>query len=341
MPHKHKRKHAGIEDKNEFNLAPDKKARPLSVHKPKPEPWDGFDTSNDKPNKRRKPNKSKADELSDLSKGKDDTPKNFARLMAWQKGGKKLRRGLDDGAQTKKPKEKKRKHGDLLDAMAKSASKPKGTATSAHAASETVIEPPTASEAVAVPEASTNPAQLKIQPGERLREFAVRVDQNLPLSNVPKHSTKDKVLGLKQKLTKHSRHLQRMQTEWRNAEGKIRSRKEDEQDDLADKQEEDQLLWMDVNSANANRKGKKRRKAGAIDDADPWHSLEKKRKEAGGSSVGGLRASDAVQAPPVLKPIKNMFRDSANQRVQYRSKCESAGQEPRRLNDFPVATVVA
>ena len=314
MPHKHKRKHAAVDDKSKgggadfFDLPPEKRAKPLSVHKPKPETWEGFDddaatkaTSETKLNKRRKPNnRNKNGEEDGKGKVMDDTPKNFARLMAWQSEGRKLRKGLDDGEgrrgkeKSKDKKEKgKRKTRDIVDAMAESLSEPKTTKpmpsanvqdVETQAASVTATAPVDSKSDVQPPHATAS--SLKIKPGERLADFSLRVDQSLPLSNVPKHGTKDKTLGLKQKLTRHDRNLQRMQTEWRNAEGKIKARKEEEAEGMEDKREEDGLLWMDVESANANRKGKKNRKAGDLDDADPWKALEKKRKEAGGSGAG-------------------------------------------------------
>ena len=119
-----------------------------------------------------------------------------------------------------------------------------------------------------------------------------------------------------------------MQRDWRTQEAKIRDRKEDEEDDLAEKREEDGLLWLGVEAAGkSGGKGKKKKKRDKEDEADPWKVLERKRREQereradadknnGGRGFGvggtgqsrGLSARDTVQAPPVLKPVKNIFK---------------------------------
>ncbi|KAL0635504.1 hypothetical protein Q9L58_005552 [Maublancomyces gigas] len=81
----------------------------------------------------------------------DDTPKAFARLMAFASGARKLPKGLDNGIdrKTQSGKNKKRKR------TAEEVPKPK-------------LEPDTKS-------------SLSIQPGETLHEFNRRVDASLPV----------------------------------------------------------------------------------------------------------------------------------------------------------------
>lgn len=156
----------------------------------------------------------------------------------------------------------------------------------------------------------------KIMPGERLSDFSLRVDQSLPLTGVPKHKTRETVAGLniKTPLTKHNKRLARMQRDWRTQEEKIRDREEEAEDDLAERKEEDGLLWLGVEAGQMRGKGKNKKKQDKEDEADPWKVLERKRREQerdegeksgtgagfGGGRTGqtrGLNARDNVQAP--------------------------------------------
>ena len=99
MPTKHKRKRG--DDDSHFNLPPTTKAKSLPVI----EPTKDFITS------------WKKQKLDTNGKSKrvkhttDDTPKTFARLMAWHQGGKKIGGGLDNG--NTQPKKLKKKPIDL------------------------------------------------------------------------------------------------------------------------------------------------------------------------------------------------------------------------------------
>ncbi|ETN42293.1 uncharacterized protein HMPREF1541_04234 [Cyphellophora europaea CBS 101466] len=297
MPHKHKRKH-GEGDAASFNLPPTAHATSLPVNKPKAVVVDG-DPESKRSNKRRKPNKPKSAETQKMV---DDTPKQFARLMAFQQG-KKLRKGLDDGnGGSAQRKEKKTKSRDKLPASASESASAEDVVASAHT-SESQIEE-------AGREEGRVQQQMKILPGERLSDFALRVDQSLPLSQVPKHSTKSTqvVPGLKEKtyLTKHNKRLAKMQTQWREDDKRFKEKREEELEELDDKKEEEGLLWMGVDEARKGKKGKKAKREGDI-----WRVLERRRKEAGtfGDRGGGLNAGTAVQAPPVLKGLKNMFKE--------------------------------
>jgi hypothetical protein len=292
MPHKHKRKR-GSDDAAEFNLPPSTRAVALPVNKPKAVVTnDDDDSAPKRSNKRRKPSKPKASQQQTFL---DDTPKQFARLMAFTQG-KKLRRGLDDG--TRAPKQKK---------------KPSQAAGSTKS---TTLDTAHAPEAIAETEqAAKQSTALKIQPGERLSDFALRVDQSLPLSQVPKHSTRAPTIeGVKEKtyLTKHNKRLARMQAQWREEEEKIKEKREEKDEERDDQREEDGLLWMDVEEARLGKKGKKKRSGR---EGDIWAELERKRREDGKDEVGrlgGLNAKTAVQAPPVLKGVKNMFKEKSH-----------------------------
>jgi hypothetical protein len=258
--------------------------------------------------RRRKRNKS--------GKGiEDDTPKAFARLMAFQNEGKRIPNGLDDGLKQKKGKGSQKKT-KTSNPDSNSSKTQQGQAQSA----ESSIQPGSSITTTVAP-------MPKILPGERLSDFSLRVDQSLPLTGVPKQGTRVNVPGLniKTPLTKHNKRLARMQRDWRTQEANIRDRKEEEEDDLAEKREEEGLLWLGVEAGKTGGKGKKKKKRDKEDEADPWKVLERKRREQeradaenggrgfGGGGTGqsrGLSARDTVQAPPVLKPIKNIFKET-------------------------------
>lgn len=270
MPHKHKRKR-GDGDNAQHDLPPTVQAASLPVHKPRAVVAD--DDSTKRSNKRRKPSKPRAERPQKVT---DDTPKQFARLMAFQKEGKKIRKGLDDGVSH--PKTKKRKADEST-------------------TDTTPDIPPPASE------------PLKILPNERLADFSLRVDQTLPLSSVPKHGTKapTTIPGIKEKtyLTKHNKRLARLQAGWREDEARLKEKRTEAEEELDEKREEEGLLWMDVDEARKGRKGKKSKAEGDI-----WRVLEKKRMDGGrGVKGGGLSAASSVQAPPELKRVKNLFKE--------------------------------
>lgn len=285
MPHKHKRKRdeAQVAD---FDLPPSSRAAPLPVHRPKAVVT-LEDGENKRSNKRRKPNKS-ANSSAQQGKVVDDTPKQFARLMAFQNEGKKLRKGLDDGVAA--PKQKKTKK----------------------ASSNETAEAAAPASAADAPTTSDERGSLKILPNERLADFSLRVDQTLPLSSVPRHGTKptQTVPGVKEKtyLTKHNKRLARMQSQWREDEKRLQDKRKDEEEELDDQKEEEGLLWMDVDEARKGKKGKKSKREGDI-----WKALDKRRKDEG--RLGGLNAANAVQAPPVLKRVKNMFKERPMGRI--------------------------
>lgn len=310
--------HCSRTDFRSFNLAPNSRARTLSVHQ-KSESI--FTSDKERKEKLAEKHDQRRRKRSKSGKGaEDDTPKAFARLMAFQKEGKRVRNGLDDGIREKKNKKGGKRQ------------------------EQTQAEESVAASSATLPDHTALP---KILPGERLSDFSLRVDQSLPLTGVPKHSTRNPVPGLdiKTPLTKHNKRLARMQRDWRAQEAKIRDREEEAADEMADKREEEGLLWLGVDveagvMAGKSGKGKKKRRREAADEVDPWRVLERKRREqererereeaggggGGGGAAGGrtaqsrgLNARDTVQAPPVLKPVKNIFKEiPAHGAVGYR-----------------------
>ncbi|KAL1606319.1 hypothetical protein SLS60_003721 [Paraconiothyrium brasiliense] len=292
MPHKHKRK--AEHDENNFDLPPSIRAAPLPVGKNRPSPA-------------QKTKKRKTSHIQGY--GTDDTPKAFARLMAFQQNPKR-RSGLDDGAKPKK------------------APKPSQKAQQQAKAAETEQAPAPNSEEQAVPK-----PELKIMPGESLSEFRQRVNQALPLSGISKTGKKTPGLG-DHRVTKHERHLKRLQEGWRKEEARIRE-KEQEAAELAE-EERDELdaMWEDKTAElpsaaggkkKKGKKGKKRLVVGEVDDKeDEWEALRKKREERKG-------LHDVVQEPPSFKKVpREIFKVKGGAKVNVGNVPNAAGSLRKR-----------
>ncbi|KAF2646098.1 hypothetical protein P280DRAFT_494613 [Massarina eburnea CBS 473.64] len=300
MPHKHKRK-AGNDEAN-FNLPPTEHAAPLPVPKVR-------GTANSGPrNKKRKTNTVVE------GYGADDTPKAFARLMAFSQGGKR-RSGLDDGVKkTKKAK------------PTPQANKPAAAAATADVELET--QTPVTSEA------QQPQPRLKIMPGESLSDFRQRVNQALPLSSVAR--TGKKGAGKSDhRVTKHERHLKRLQAGWRAEEARIRD-KEAEALELAEEENDERdMLWEDKtldlpslhptsSKKKSGKKGKRKMVAGEVDDGgDEWEELRKKREQRKG-------LHDVVQAPPSLRVPREIFKVKNNAKVEVGNVPNKGGSLRKR-----------
>jgi hypothetical protein len=235
----------------------------------------------------------------------DDAPRAFKRLMALAEG-KKLRSGLDDGVVLTKKQKK-------ANAAAKDNGEP-----------ETVVEE----------EKRTLPT---IRPGERLSEFAHRVDSELPLGGLVKKTVKNgkDPLGAKVWRTKKEMKMHKLYDEWRLQDQKIKERKAEEQELAEDREIEEEeatgVSWKTIEASTGGRKKKKR-----VKDDDPWAELAKKRGEAERS---GRR--DVVKAPPELKaPTNKLVRGAA---VKVTNVPKAAGslrqrEELAELRDDVVAS---
>lgn len=247
--------------------------------------------------------------------GTDDTPKAFARLMAFS-ANPKHRSGLDDGKKTKKPKPT-----------------PKPTQAAATAAATAAEQDPT-------PNSETQPdVALKIMPGESLSDFRQRVNQALPLSGISKSGKKTPGLG-DHRVTKHERHLKRLQAGWRAEEARIRE-KEMEAAELAE-EEQDELdaMWEDKTAdldgpgpagkkKKASKRGKKKLVVGEVRDGngeDEWEALRRKREEG---KRKGLH--DVVQEPPSFSRVpREIFKVKAGAKVNVGNVPNSAGSLRKR-----------
>ncbi|TVY37150.1 UPF0653 protein, partial [Lachnellula occidentalis] len=212
----------------------------------------------------------------------DDTPKAFARLMAFSQG-KRMAKGLDDGIRV--PKKKKVKvEGDDEDAGQK-------------AKDQLRVKQ-------AEKEKEKEKAQMPtIKPGERMAEFSARVDAALPVSGLINKTAKNgkDPLGLKVGRTKKEKKMHKMYAEWRDQDARVKEKREaaqeeKEMDDL-EEGEGGQVVWADSSTSSKKKKGKgkKKRVVGEIEDGenDPWAKIQRER---GGKVAFG----DVVQAPPTF-----------------------------------------
>lgn len=258
----------------------------------------------------------------------DDTPKAFLRLMQRQPRGKSAAAPAAAAAADAGEKSKKRKR-DGADKSDGAASRKKTTAKPA--ATETKAEPE--------PAADVKPrATPKILPGERLSDFAARVDRELPLSamsksNKPAPSDLPKVRD--HRLTKHEKHLRRLQEQWRKDDVEIREREEAQREEREEEMEEQLELWKQWEAEGGARKAKKkggpaRKKAGgegvaAKGDADPWAKLNKKAR-----SNKPANLFDVAEAPPQLTKPTAKFKVRDGARVDVANVPVAAGSLRRR-----------
>ena len=282
-------------------------------------------TPHDGPTKRRSASRP-------LSKLEDDTPRAFARLMAFQKMGKKFRSGLDDGspfvAHTKNGNlaGPKRKRGDSgLETGGLSGKKSKESA------------------------AGTSQPPLNILPGEKLSDFAARVDREMPVSGLKRSqkSSANSLLGLpkvrEERITKHEKRLRRLQQQWREEECRIREREEAEREENEVTHEEQLDLWKEwdreagrVKSKSKISTRKKMKGSHGVDgeihshisdddNDDPWAKLNLKPRQARSLNPMGI-----AQAPPELTKPREVFKLKAGARVDVANVPAIAGSLRRR-----------
>lgn len=214
----------------------------------------------------------------------DDAPRAFKRMMAL-KAGKIPKDGLDDGLRSKPS---KKKNND------KAAAENTDEAKTVAKKSEPTTEVPT------------------IRPGERMSEFAARVDAALPVMGLVAKGSKGKdPLGLKVVRTRKERKMHKLYDEWRKEEEAIQEKRKEAAEEAEEQELEDDSLgvkWRVDMEAGRTKKGKKGKKGKSVyetDDGidDPWAELKKKRGEA---KVG---LHDVAKAPPVFKTVpKEVFK---------------------------------
>ncbi|KAL1969699.1 hypothetical protein VTN77DRAFT_8252 [Rasamsonia byssochlamydoides] len=294
MPHKHKRRK---KDESVYDLPPNVVAKPLPVREDK--------TRKDSKNGAKK-KKQKQFVAARKATPEDDTPREFKRLMQYQKMGK-LPSGLDDGQPTSQNSKKRKRE-----------------------------ETEGAKEGASIP---------KIMPGEKLSDFAARVDQALPLSGIKKSHRPPSSLDLpklrEERVTKHEKRLRRLQQQWREEEARIREREEEEREEKEAELEEQLELWKEwereagkgkAKKKKSGKSKKKRRKGNNDpdaadpdddDDDDPWAVLNARAKPANPFEV--------VQAPPQSLPKpKEVFKVRRGAGVDVANVPAAAGSLRRR-----------
>lgn len=262
------------------------------------------DNNNNKNNKNNKNTEKKQPEETSKSlkrkrtgAPKDDAPRAFKKLMAFA-GGKRPRAGLDNGdeptVKSKKNKKNKNKNATAT------------PNTEAEAGAEAEAE---AKEVEPKPKAVSQIPTIK--PGERMSEFAARVDAALPIGGLINNSIRNgkDPLGLKTWRTMKEMKMHKLYDEWREEERKLKEKHEEALEEEAEKELEEEeagVTWkLDPQTGGKKKKkGKKTRYLGEVADGDddPWQALKKKR----GETRPGLH--DVVQAPPefTVKPQRKM-----------------------------------
>ncbi|KAJ1329602.1 hypothetical protein MN608_06338 [Microdochium nivale] len=318
MPHKHTRRE---QDESTFDLPPTQFARPLPVKSNKPQQQDGKNGKQKKgtphnakgKDESATPAPAKDDQQKRKRKAKefDDAPRAFKRLMAIA-GGKKVRSGLDNGDEPAAG-GKKKNNKNKKSQVENGAAKPKTSASQN-------LEVPT------------------IRPGERMSDFAARVDAALPVTGLITKSVRGKgdPLGAKKWQTTKEMKMHKMYDEWREEDRKRKEKREEEleQEDEEELEDADRVaarkLEMQASAGAAQGKkkkgGKRSRYLGEISDPedDPWEALRKTR----GEKRPGLH--DVALAPPELNkklPKKLLVRGAA---VEVDGIPKAAGSLRRR-----------
>jgi hypothetical protein len=139
------------------------------------------------------------------------------------------------------------------------------------------------------------PGMPKLLPGERLADFAARVNQALPVAGLARKAKT--IDGVKERQTKHEKKLQKLVSSWKVEEAR-RIEKVSAENDMAEEEEErEKFVWQDRDAelSRGKRKGRRKEK-----EDDAWADLKRDKPK-------GIH--DVVQAPPTLSyKAKNPFK---------------------------------
>ncbi|KAJ5398018.1 hypothetical protein N7509_006131 [Penicillium cosmopolitanum] len=310
MPHKHKRRE---QDASQFDLPPSVIAKALPVRNPESKAQ-----NNQKPGQKGQKQQqggSKKDAVSlEHTRSKrakeDDTPRAFRHSRPQADVHPR-----DSSREKKKTKadNKKRKREDA-DNKGSSSKKPAKTLSEQKEAAGK----------------DANLAIPKILPGEKLSDFSARVDRALPLAAITKTQAgqrKDR----DHKMTKHEKHLRKLQAGWREDEAKIREKEQEEKEEREEEMEEQIEL---MKKWDLERRGGKARKKGTVpkkkngdvgdDDPDPWAKLKKRDKERKANPF------EVAQAPPELKAPREIFKVRGGAKVDVANVPNAVGSLRRR-----------
>jgi hypothetical protein len=167
----------------------------------------------------------------------------------------------------------------------------------------------------------------KIFPGERLGDFAARVDQALPVTGLARKG-KVNIEGLKERQTKTEKRLHKLYASWREDEAR-RKEKEEERRELEEEADEERQAEMGgqrLEFPASKRNTKRKRMVGEVADGDddPWAELKSRRDERRG-------LNDIVQAPPSFKAVpKEKFKVKNNAKVDVADVPRDAGSLKKR-----------
>ena len=178
----------------------------------------------------------------------------------------------------------------------------------------------------------------KIMPGERLAEFAARVDREMPLSQMTKSvKTSDAKNKEQHKRTKHEKHLLRLQKGWREEDAKIKEREQEEREEREDEMEVELRQWKEweieaggkkKKAAAAKKKKGKNTNGNASDsgddDPDPWAKLKKRDEERKKNPF------EVAQAPPQLVKPREIFKVRGGAKVDVANVPAAVGSLRRR-----------
>jgi hypothetical protein len=245
----------------------------------------------------------------------DDTPRAFRHLMQYQQTGRRAPSGLETG---ERPNKRKRKATEDATASSK--------------------KPTKAAEPQPKPAAKEKTEMPKIMPGERLAEFAARVDREMPLSQMTKSvKTSDAKNKEQHKRTKHEKHLLRLQKGWREQEAKLRDKEQEEREEREDEMEVELRQWKEweieaggkkKKAAAAKKKKGKNTNGNASDsgddDPDPWAKLKKRDEERKKNPF------EVAQAPPQLVKPREIFKVRGGAKVDVANVPAAVGSLRRR-----------
>jgi hypothetical protein len=275
-----------------FNLAPSKIAKPL--------PTFNADFKSKRPNKKNNNATPVRKQKQSTTNGykHDDTPRAFARMLAQQTSKKRQRSDLDDDQHVRKSKKQK---GVPVNDIPQDQSQP--------------LEAPHTAD---VP---------KILPGERLGDFAARVDQALPVTGLARKG-KVNIEGLKERQTKTEKRLHKLYASWREDEARLKEKEEErrELEEEANEERQAEMGGQRLEFPASKRKAKRKRMVGEVADVDddPWAELKSRREERRG-------LNDIVQAPPSFKALpKEKFKVKNNAKVDVADVPRDAGSLKKR-----------
>ncbi|WEW57437.1 hypothetical protein PRK78_002904 [Emydomyces testavorans] len=332
MPHKHKRRRKDndrhftpielsqneadeylFKSREHYDLPPNKIAKPL--------PTKSDNQSSSKKGQQTKDAKPKEKLLSHTNDFGNDTPREFARMMrkfqqsvSGKMDGNNAVSG-NSGMDNEKSTQKRKRGG------GEATTETLGTNNSSKMHKVDIAST-----------SASNPQIPKILPGEKLSDFAIRVNQALPLSGVTRKAGNAgaskidaQIRNLREhRQTKHEKRLLRLQMQWREEEARIREKEEEEKEEREADNEDVNETWnqwaaeagMGKHKKKKKESKKKRKKGGAAaegygisdgsddEDGDPWAKLNKKKR-----AVQRTNPFDVVQAPPEkLKRVKEIFK---------------------------------